>query len=85
MLHTFDGSTYVPDRDGQRLNSQYKRVMAFIGDNEWHTLREIAIAAQGSEAAVSARLRDARKARFGSHVVSRKYIGNGLWAYRLEK
>ena len=49
----------------------------------WWTLAELAAEAQGSEAAVSARLRDLRKKRYGQHIVERKYVGNGLWAYRL--
>ena len=36
------------------------------------------------EASVSARLRDLRKKRFGSHIITRRYVSDGLWQYRWE-
>ena len=33
---------------------------------------------------ISAQLRHLRKDRFGSHVIDRKYIGDGLYKYRME-
>src|SRR4030095_7635551 len=80
----FDGSTYSHDRDGERLNSQLQRVFALMRDGNWRTLKEIAATAgEASEAAVSARLRDFRKARFGGHTVEREFVEKGLWRYRL--
>lgn len=79
----FDGETYDRDRDQARLNGQLQRVYEAILDGSWHTLAELAVACQGSEAAVSARLRDLRKPRFGEHTIDREYVGNGLWRYRL--
>jgi hypothetical protein len=35
------------------------------------------------EQTVSARVRDLRKAKFGSHRVDRRYAGNGVWEYKL--
>jgi hypothetical protein len=52
-------------------------------DGRWRRLTAIAIAAQAPEASVSARLRDLRKERFGSHTVERRYVAQGLWEYRV--
>ena len=79
----FDGSTFDEQRDGVRLTSQYERVFRLMSDGQWRTLTQIATFAEGSAAAVSARLRDMRKAKFGGHTVERRYIGLGTWEYRL--
>jgi hypothetical protein len=79
----FDGSTFVPSRDEVRLTGQVGRVWDCMIDGRWRTLRELAYCADGTESSVSARLRDLRKERFGSHVVERQYIQNGLFKYRL--
>ena len=55
-------------------------------DREWRTLAEIARGVQGSEAAVSARLRDLRKPRYGGHTVNRKQRCTGkpgVYEYQL--
>lgn len=78
----FDGRTYEPARDFARLNTQLFRVRAFIEDGQWHTLRQIADAAGGTEAAVSARLRDFRKAKHGGWEIERRYLNRGLFQYR---
>ena len=79
----FDGSTYEADRDHSRLTTQMQRVAQAVSDGAWHTLSELAQKSHGSEAAVSARLRDLRKPKFGGHTVEREYVGNGLWMYRV--
>lgn len=82
----FSGATYSRQLDGERLTGQLQRVFALISDGQWRTLAEIAVVVGGSEAGVSARLRDFRKVRFGSHVVERRRRGepkSGLWEYRL--
>lgn len=78
----FDGRTYQPERDRERLSGMLARVAATMADSRWHTLRELAEATGGSEAAVSARLRDLRKPRFGGHIIERRYVVSGLWEYR---
>ncbi len=78
-----DGSTYDHQRDGRRLAGQHCRVLAFMRDGEWHTLSEIAAHTKDPEASVSARLRDLRKPRFGSHNIEREYVERGLFRYRL--
>lgn len=82
-LAEFDGETYEPDRDGERLRGLLGRVFAVVKDGRWWTLRRLAVEANGSEASVSARLRDLRKPKFGGYEVQRRYVVDGLWEYRL--
>lgn len=78
-----DGTTYEPAHDGARLGRQLIGVLAAMRDGRWWTLRELARVAGGSEAGVSARIRDLRKRRFGAHQVERQRVGRGLFRYRL--
>ena len=79
----FDGATYSPARDQLRLSNQLELVRNVLSDRQWHTLADIADAVNGSQAGVSARLRDLRKARFGQHTIDRQYVADGVWRYRL--
>lgn len=79
----FDGESYVPELDRARLKTQLERVFAVMKDGRWHYLGELAKATGGSEAGVSARLRDLRKPRFGGHTVEHEREEGGLWRYRL--
>lgn len=79
----FDGHTYEPRQDYARLNGQLHRVAALMNDGRFRTLAEIACAAGGTEASVSARLRDLRKPKYGAHDVKRERISGGLYRYRL--
>ena len=78
-----DGATYDHERDGRRLACQQNRVLARLRDGEWWTLKRLAQATGDPEASISARVRDLRKPRFGSHVIERRYVERGLWQYRL--
>lgn len=78
-----DGTTFHMERDGPRLASQHHRVLARLRDGRWHTLGELAAYTHDPEASVSARIRDLRKAKFGSHVIQREYVQRGLWKYKL--
>ena len=80
----FDGVTYQADRDHAQLNGQLMRVFVLMKDGHWRTLNEIARDVGGSPASVSARLRDLRKAKYGSRVVERLHVGNGLFQYRVK-
>jgi len=89
----FDGVTISPELDNERLGTQLARVKALMLDHQWRTLGEIKAGIEeraphlhgASEAAVSARLRDLRKARFGGYVVERRRcrLVGGLWEYRV--
>jgi hypothetical protein len=86
---TFDGSTFIPEFDENRLNAQEFRVYDTMSDGAWRTLSEIqkAGAARAGyidpEASISARLRGLRKA---GCTVERRRRGDpraGLWEYRV--
>jgi hypothetical protein len=82
----FDGSTYSHAFDYERLNAQTKRVYELIKDGVWRTLDEISTATGDPPASVSARLRDLRKAAFGSHLIERRARGErsrGLFEYSM--
>jgi hypothetical protein len=83
-----DGATYDPARDGTRLGRQLQAVKAIMADGHWHTLPELCCQMQqqgihASDAAVSARLRDLRKAKFGGHEIAREHVVDGIWRYRM--
>lgn len=79
----FDGATYVHDRDGNRLGAQYIRVFDVMKDGQFRSLKDIAAITGDPESSVSARLRDMRKERFGSHKVERRHVADGLFEYKL--
>ena len=82
----FGGKTYDPALDEDRLRTLLGRVYQTMSDGRWRTLKEIQSVAGGSEAGISARLRDLRKPRFGSYDVQRRRRGDpkgGLWEYRI--
>lgn len=81
--HAFDGQTYSPELDYKRLKGQRDRVFQLMSDGQWRTLAEISQHAGGSEASASARLRDLRKPKYGSHDVQGKRVAGGLWRYRM--
>jgi hypothetical protein len=81
---SFDGSTFDPERDAIRLTGQLKKVYEVMKDGQWYTLKYVSSAiGYASEAAISARMRDFRKAKFGGHQVERRNLNGGLWQYRL--
>ena len=86
----FDGKTYNAKKDKQRLTTLLTLVRNFMSDGLPHTFSEIreGIGNKGSEAGISARLRDLRKKKFGGMTVIRRRRGDpkkGLWEYILVK
>lgn len=81
----FSGETYDPAQDKDRMKTQLGRVFDSMMDGGWHRLADLAATVEGSEAAVSARIRDLRKPRFGAYEVQRRRVvgADGLWEYRL--
>lgn len=79
----FDGSTYDHEKDYCRLKGQLGRVRLLMSDGKWRTLAEISDHAGGSEASISARLRDLRKEQYGGFIVERERVEDGLFKYRL--
>jgi hypothetical protein len=80
---------YTGRLDGERLTSQLAAVQALMQDGVWRTLGEIrATLGRGSEAGLSARLRESRTRQAGGWTVERRRRGDptvGLWEYRLLK
>ena len=82
----FDGATIDPQLDAARLETLLGKVSELMYDGAWRTLAEIRDVTGGSEAGISARLRDLRKRKFGGHLVERRRRGDpkaGLFQYRL--
>lgn len=84
-----DGWTFNPSKDHKRLTTAMDRVMALMSDGQERTLSEIAHLAKTSESGASARLRDARKAKFravyGTFKVETRRIEGGVYGYKLTK
>lgn len=80
---SFSGDTFSAPRDGMRLNAQLIAVKQLMADSCWRTLQDIAGYVHASEASVSARLRDLRKEKFGTHTVNRRHVQPGLFEYQL--
>ena len=81
---TFDGHTYDPAIDRDRLTRALDLVLEALQSGGWWTLERLATYAKCSEAGASARLRDLRKARAGNHVIGRRRVSGGsLWEYKL--
>lgn len=81
--YSFDGETYVEERDQARLAAQIHRVFQCMKDGRWRSLQDISTITADPLQSISARLRDLRKERFGAHRVERRYKDAGLFEYRL--
>jgi len=88
----FGGSTFSPADDAERLEWQLNRVFQLMRDGEWRTFEEIRAVTGGSEAGISARLRDFRKTAdeipppYCGHRVDKRRRGDaakGIWEYRV--
>lgn len=62
---------------------QLDAVWQVMRDRQWHTLAEIAQAANCPQASASARLRDLRKSDFGARTIERDYVEAGIYRYRV--
>lgn len=87
----FGGATYSEPRDRGRLRAQLDAVRDAMSRNvhvpphssRWWTLAELEAYTGYPQASISARLRDLRKPRHGLHTVTKEYVANGVWRYRL--
>lgn len=79
--------TYDLELDGPRLERLLDRVRGLMRDGRWRTLAEIVERVGGSEAGVSARLRDLRKSPIRAEVERRRRgePALGLWEYRVRE
>lgn len=79
----------IPDHKSPRLAKQRQDVLAVMLDNHWRTFAEIQHEILTcndrlhSEASISARLRDFRKARYGSYTVNRRKRRGNLYEYEV--
>jgi hypothetical protein len=72
----FDGATYEPSRDKDRLTGQLERVYKAVKDGRWLTLAGIASRTGDPEASISAQLRNLRKLKFGAYDIRKRRVGN---------
>jgi biotin operon repressor len=79
----FDGETFQPEFDYDRLGAQMRSVYDQMSDGRWHTIEELAERLDAPAASVSARIRDLRKGKFGGFRVDRVRATGGLFRYRL--
>ena len=83
----FGGTTYNAEQDEVRLSGQMLAVYGCMSDQQWRTLAEIrALIKCGSEAGISARLRDLRKKTCGQNIVNKRRRGDpsvGIYEYQL--
>jgi hypothetical protein len=84
MTDKFNGSDYVPARDDRRLTGQQELIWEVMKSGKEYTLWQISEITKQPEASISAQLRHLRKPRFGSHEVTKKYVGSGLYTYKLK-
>ncbi len=79
----FDGPD-ITQADTARLSRQLERVLNQMSDGRWFTLSYLTLLVGGSEAGVSARIRDLRKPPLNL-IVERRRVGGkgGLWEYRI--
>lgn len=74
-----------------KLSAHIAAVKSVMHRKGWMTLNDIRIDLlfikrfRLEPQSVSARVRDLRKAKYGSHIVDRRYVGNGVYEYRLGK
>lgn len=79
----FDGYDYSPVRDDVRLSKQLDRLVNAVRNGQWTTLDALAETTGDPPASISAQLRHLRKKRFGGHTVEKRYVGEGLYEYRV--
>ena len=80
----FDGETYDHALDNIRLSTQLCRVRDLMLDGQWWSLKELSAVIEGSEAGISARIRDLRKERFGGFIINKRRRTTGTWEYRMD-
>ncbi len=88
----FDGATYEPEADQNRLATQLVYVRELMLSGGWWTIAQLIDAiwkrgAGATQQGVSARIRDLRKPRFGGYVVERRHAPGGaagLYEYRIQ-
>ena len=66
---------------------QRQRVFNELNESNWLTLRELHKMTGDAESSISAQMRNLRKKKFGSYIVTKRIKGkllHNLWEYKLE-
>ena len=83
----FSGFTYRRELDEDRLTSLLRKVLWCLLNGEWWTLAQLRAGCGGSEAGISAIIRDLRKTKLGGFTINHRRretnSKGGLWQYRL--
>lgn len=80
----FNGPSYDPKLDKDRLEKQLGRIYQCMSDENWRTLTEIKQVTGDPESSISAQLRHLRKEEFGCYIVNKRRRGeSGSWEYQL--
>jgi len=79
----FAGKSYQAAFDYDRLSDQLKVVHRIMSDGRWHFLPELVEALGCKEQSASARVRDLRKEKYGSHNIQTERVSGGLYRYRM--
>ena len=77
----FDGDDLLP-RDISRIRGTLEAVKNALAGGRWWTLKELTETCGGSEAGISARLRDCRKVKHGALTIERRRRTSSQWEYR---
>lgn len=90
-MSTF-GPAYDKKRDVARTSAQMERIRKYmLASKDWQTLDQISAGlvmlyeAHFPAASVSAQLRHLKRPEHGGYILDKRYIGNGLWAYKLSR
>lgn len=67
----------------ERTKTRNKVLWTLMKDSKWRTLKEINESTGWPSASASACLRDFRKPQYGSNIVDKKYLGQGIYQYKL--
>lgn len=90
QMSLYDQAKYaavLPDDEDTISRSARQRfaVLQAMRIERWWTLEQLARYVEAPIQSVSARVRDLRKAKYGGHVVTKRFVRKGVWEYRLVK
>ena len=83
MTRSTFGPAFVEERDGARLRRQRDTIRDLMLDGRPRTLGDIATLTGYPEGSISAQLRHLKKPRYGAYRLEKRYLGGGLYAYKL--
>ena len=66
-----------------RARDQLFRVWNYLRNHTWVRVPEMAEALGISQTGAASRIRDLRKAKYGGHIVLRRFLGHGIYEFSL--